>query len=142
MLSVTEDIYGNARIYILIIFLGLPFTLLYNFLSSILRAVGDSRTPFLFLAFSACLNVVLDLTCIIVFKWGCAGAAFSTITAQAISGLCCLIFYYKESADTSSEEKRLSFTAGLCERNAGDGPADGTAVFHHGHRQYGDAVGQ
>ena len=51
-------------------------------------------------------------------------------------------FYYKESADTSSEEKRLSFTAGLCERNAGDGPADGTAVFHHGHRQYGDAVGQ
>ncbi len=38
-------------------------------------------------------------------------------------------FYYKESADTSSEEKRLSFTAGLCERNAGDGPADGTAVF-------------
>ena len=96
MLSVTEDIYGNARIYILIIFLGLPFTLLYNFLSSILRAVGDSRTPFLFLAFSACLNVVLDLTCIIVFKWGCAGAAFATITAQAISGLCCLIFIIKK----------------------------------------------
>ena len=96
MLSVTEDIYGNARIYILIIFLGLPFTLLYNFLSSILRAVGDSRTPFLFLAFSACLNVVLDLICIIVFKWGCAGAAFATITAQAISGLCCLIFIIKK----------------------------------------------
>ena len=94
MLSVTEDIYGNARIYILIIFLGLPFTLLYNFLSSILRAVGDSRTPFL--AFSACLNVVLDLICIIVFKWGCAGAAFATITAQAISGLCCLIFIIKK----------------------------------------------
>lgn len=51
MLSVTEDIYGNARIYILIIFLGLPFTLLYNFLSSILRAVGDSRTPFCFWPF-------------------------------------------------------------------------------------------
>ena len=96
MLSVTEDIYGNARIYILIIFLGLPFTLLYNFLSSILRAVGDSRTPFLFLAFSACLYVVLDLICIIVFKWGCAGAAFATITAQAISGLCCLIFIIKK----------------------------------------------
>ena len=96
MLSVTEDIYGNARIYILIIFLGLPFTLLYNFLSSILRAVGDSRTPFLFLAFSACLNVVLDLICIIVFKWGCAGAAFATITAQAISGLFCLIFIIKK----------------------------------------------
>lgn len=92
MLSVTADIYDNAHIYILIIFFGLPFTLLYNLLSSILRAVGDSRTPFVFLAFSACLNVILDLTFIIVLKWGCAGAAIATITAQAVSGIACLIY--------------------------------------------------
>ena len=91
VLSVQSDIYANAYSYLMIIFLGLPFTLLYNYLSSILRAVGDSRTPFLFLAFSAVLNIFLDLFFILVSGWGCAGAAFATIAAQAISGILCLI---------------------------------------------------
>ena len=92
MLSVPEDIYDNAYAYLLIIFLGMPFTLLYNYLSSILRSVGDSRTPFMFLALSAILNIFLDLFCIVVLEWGCAGAAIATITAQAISGILCLVF--------------------------------------------------
>ena len=96
MLSVPEDIYDNAYAYLLIIFLGMPFTLLYNYLSSILRSVGDSRTPFMFLALSAILNIFLDLFCIVVLKWGCAGAAIATITAQAISGILCLIFIAKK----------------------------------------------
>ena len=91
VLSVQSDIYANAYSYLMIIFLGLPFTLLYNYLSSILRAVGDSRTPFLFLAFSAVLNIFLDLFFILVAGWGCAGAAFATIAAQAINGILCLI---------------------------------------------------
>ena len=91
VLSVQSDIYANAYSYLMIIFLGLPFTLLYNYLSSILRAVGDSRTPFLFLAFSAVLNIFLDLFFILVAGWGCAGAAFATIAAQGISGILCLI---------------------------------------------------
>lgn len=91
VLSVQSDIYANAYSYLMIIFLGLPFTLLYNYLSSILRAVGDSRTPFLFLAFSAVLNIFLDLFFILVADWGCAGAAFATIAAQAISGILYLI---------------------------------------------------
>lgn len=95
LLSVTEDIYTDAYWYLLVIFLGMPFTLLYNLLSSILRAVGDSRTPFLFLAFSAVLNIILDLVCIIVFSWGCAGAAIATITSQAVSGISCLVFIFR-----------------------------------------------
>ncbi len=91
ILSVQSDIYDNAYRYLMIIFLGIPFTLLYNYLSSILRAVGDSRTPFLFLAFSAVLNIFLDLFFILVAGWGCAGAAFATIASQAISGILCLI---------------------------------------------------
>ena len=91
VLSVKSDIYANAYSYLMIIFLGLPFTLLYNYLSSILRAVGDSRTPFLFLAFSSVLNIFLDLFFIIVAGWGCAGAAFATIASQAVSGILCLI---------------------------------------------------
>ena len=85
ILSVPEDIYDNAYSYLLIIFLGIPFTILYNYLSSILRSVGDSRTPFIFLALSAVLNIFLDLFCIVVLKLGCAGAAIATISAQAIS---------------------------------------------------------
>lgn len=91
ILSVPEDIYDNAYSYLLIIFLGIPFTILYNYLSSILRSVGDSRTPFIFLALSAVLNIFLDLFCIVVLKLGCAGAAIATISAQAISGILCLI---------------------------------------------------
>ncbi|MDO4340248.1 MAG: MATE family efflux transporter [Eubacteriales bacterium] len=96
ILSVPEEIYGNAYQYLVIIFLGIPFTLLYNFLASILRSIGDSRTPFMFLAFSTALNIVLDLFCILVLKWGCAGAAAATITAQAISGILCLFYIRKK----------------------------------------------
>ena len=96
LLSVPEDIFAGAYQYLLIIFLGIPFTLLYNYLSSILRSLGDSRTPFLFLAFSAILNIFLDLFCIVALKWGCAGAAAATITAQAISGILCLCFMIRK----------------------------------------------
>lgn len=96
ILSVPEDIFDGAYSYLLIIFLGIPFTLLYNYLSSILRSVGDSRTPFMFLAFSAVLNIFLDLFCIVILKWGCAGAAIATITAQAISGILCLFYMFRK----------------------------------------------
>lgn len=96
LLSTPEDIYGNAYQYLLIIFLGIPFSFLYNLTSGILRSVGDSRTPFLFLAISTILNIFLDLFCILVLNWGCAGAAIATITAQAMSGCFCLIYIIKK----------------------------------------------
>jgi len=92
LLSTPEDIYKGAYRYLLVLFLGIPFTLLYNLVSGILRAVGDSRTPFMFLAFSTILNIVLDLFCILVLKWGCAGAAIATVTAQAVSGILCFLY--------------------------------------------------
>lgn len=95
LLSTPEDIYRNARVYLMIIFLGIPCTLLYNLFSCILRAVGDSRTPFVFLAVSACLNIGLDLFCIVVLKLGCAGAALATVASQALSGFCCLVFMWR-----------------------------------------------
>ncbi len=92
LLNTAEEYYDNAYAYLFIIFLGIPFTIFYNFLSSMLRAVGDSRTPFMFLAVSTVLNIGMDLLFIIVLKMGCAGAAAATITAQAISGFSC--FFY------------------------------------------------
>ncbi len=91
ILKVNAEIYDNAYAYIVVIFIGIPFTLLYNYLSSILRAIGDSKTPFYFLAFSAVLNIFLDFFCIISLHWGCAGAAIATIFSQAVSGIMCLI---------------------------------------------------
>lgn len=96
LLSTPDEIYQGAYRYLLIIFLGIPFTLLYNLLASILRAMGDSRTPFFFLAISTMLNIVLDLFCVLTLKWGVAGAAAATITAQAVSGILCLILIQKK----------------------------------------------
>lgn len=69
-----DVIFSDAYIYLLVTFLGVPCTFYYNLLSSIIRALGDSKTPFWFLLFSTVLNILLDLLCIIVFNWGgCAG---------------------------------------------------------------------
>lgn len=109
LLSTPDEVYQGAYQYLLVLFLGIPFTLLYNLLSSILRAVGDSRTPFLFLAFSTVLNVLLDLVCILVLKWGCAGAAIATITSQAVSGILCWGFIQRhfETLKVKKEDCRI-----------------------------------
>lgn len=91
LLKTPDEIFHGAWQYLFIIFLGIPFTMLYNLCSGILRAVGDSRTPFLFLVLSSILNIVLDLFTIILLKWGVAGAAIATIFSQAVSGVLCLI---------------------------------------------------
>lgn len=91
LLNAPADIAGNAYTYLLIIFIGIPCTILYNILSAILRAVGDSRTPFLFLAFSSLLNIGLDFYCILSLGWGVAGAAIATVFSQGVSGILCWI---------------------------------------------------
>lgn len=96
LLSTPDNIYDNAYSYLFVLFLGIPFNILYNFQASILRAVGNSKTPFFFLAFSTVLNIFLDLLCIIIFQWGCKGAAIATITAQALSGICCFFYIMKK----------------------------------------------
>ena len=83
LLSTPSNIFDDAYKYLLVIFLGIPFTLLYNLLSSVLRSVGDSKTPFVFLAISTVLNIALDLVCVIVFRWGCMGAAIGSMVMQS-----------------------------------------------------------
>ena len=140
ILSVPEDIYDNAYSYLLIIFLGIPFTILYNYLSSILRSVGDSRTPFIFLALSAVLNIFLDLFCIVVLKLGCAGAAIATISAQAISGILCLVFIIRKMKLLWLKKENRAIKGGCSKGASGNGNAYGTSVLHHSYRKYGYAV--
>lgn len=95
-MNTPEDIFENAYIYILIIFFGIPATYLYNILSGIIRAMGDSKTPLVFLLISSVLNIGLDLLCIVTFRMGVAGAAVATVVSQLISGLLCLLYMMKK----------------------------------------------
>ena len=90
-----EEIYDDAYRYIIVIFAGISATIFYNMLSGILRALGDSKTPLVFLGISSVLNIILDLTFIIVFKWGVFGASFATVISQGISALLCLFYTIK-----------------------------------------------
>ena len=73
MMSTPENIFTGAYYYLLITFIGVPCTFFYNLLSSIIRALGDSKTPFWFLLFSTVLNVLLDLFCILILGGGGGG---------------------------------------------------------------------
>ena len=90
-----EDIFVDAYRYIFIIFLGIPGIFLYNYLSGIIRALGDSKTPVYFLALSAFLNVFLDIALILWFQAGVAGASLSTEASPVVFGLACVIFMIK-----------------------------------------------
>lgn len=90
-----EDIIDQAYGYIFIIFAGIPATFLYNILAGIIRSLGDSKTPVLFLALSSIINIILDIFFIYFLKTGIAGAAYATVISQLISGVCCF-FYMKK----------------------------------------------
>lgn len=95
-MNTPDDIFQDAYVYIMIICGGIAATVLYNLLSGILRALGDSKTPLYFLILSAALNVGLDLLLIIVFHMGAAGAAWATVVSQGVSGIGCLIYIIKK----------------------------------------------
>lgn len=89
MMRTPDIIFQDAYYYLLITFIGVPCTFFYNLLSSIIRALGDSKTPFWFLLFSTILNILLDLSCILVLDWGVAGAAIATVFSQGVSAVLC-----------------------------------------------------
>lgn len=89
MMRTPDIIFQDAYYYLLITFIGVPCTFFYNLLSSIIRALGDSKTPFWFLLFSTILNILLDLFCILVLDWGVAGAAIATVFSQGVSAVLC-----------------------------------------------------
>ena len=104
-----NQFYQGAYDYLFVIFLGIPFTFLYNVVAGIIRSLGDSKTPFYFLVLSAVMNMFLDMLFIIVFKLGTAGAGWATILSQAISGVLCFR-YMKKKYDilkTNHQERRL-----------------------------------
>lgn len=104
-----ENIFDGAYTYLLITFIGIPFIFFYNLLSGIIRALGDSKTPFWFLLLSSVLNIILDLFCIIVLGWGVAGAAIATVFSQGVSSVLCYIYMNRkyEILKTTPSERRF-----------------------------------
>ncbi len=111
-MNTPEDIFEYAFVYIVIIFWGIPASYLYNLLSGIIRSMGDSRTPLMFLLLSSVLNIGLDLLCILVFNMGIAGAAIATVVSQLISGVLCLFYMKKkfEILEISKEEWKVNYS--------------------------------
>ena len=113
-----ENIIDLADIYIRTIFAGIPFTLLYNMTSALMRALGDSKRPLYFLLVASFLNIGLDLVCIIMFHMGAFGAAFATVVSQAVAGIGSLIYIMRHYPELrwSKEEGCFSLThcAKLC----------------------------
>lgn len=96
VMKTPDDILDAAYSYIWVIFLGIPVTFLYNMTAGVIRALGDSKTPVIFLVMSSFINIGLDLFFIVNLRWGVQGAAWATVISQGISGLCCLLFMIKK----------------------------------------------
>lgn len=97
VLKTPADIMADALAYVRIMCVGLLFVSVYNYISSMLRAMGDSKTPLYFLIFSCLLNVVLDLIFVCNLKMGCVGAGIATLISQFISGMCCIVYAFKRN---------------------------------------------
>ena len=95
ILYVPEEILDIASLYLKIIFLGAPFTFFYNAIASALKSVGDSKTPLKFLAFCSVLNGVLDIIFIGGFRLGIICSAATTVIAEALSAILCIIYVYR-----------------------------------------------
>lgn len=118
LMRTPENIIDGAYIYIVIIFAGIPATYLYNLISGIIRSMGDSKTPVVFLTIASVLNIVLDLVFILNLHLGVAGAALATVVSQAVSGVGCLIYSWKkfEILHPDAEERHVntSYMKTLC----------------------------
>ncbi len=95
LMNTPEDIMDHAVSYLSVIFAGTVFSATYNLAASILRAVGDSRTPLYFLIFSSLLNIGLDILFIVPLHMDVAGAAIATILSQGVSGLLCVVYAFR-----------------------------------------------
>lgn len=108
-MNIPTDIYQNTYDYLFIIFLGIIFTFLYNYFSSLLRALGNSKIPLVFLAISSIINIVLDISFIVSFDMGVTGAALATLIAQILSGVGIMIYVFYTQKELLPKKEHCYF---------------------------------
>ena len=121
LMQTPSDIIADASLYIGWIFAGIPFVFLYNMVSAIMRALGDSKTPLYFLVLTSVLNVGLDLYLIIVYDMGVLGAALATDISQAISGVVSFLYMLRRFTVLRMEGDERRVDPKACKRLCGMG---------------------
>ncbi len=114
LMQTPESILDSAHSYLFVIFAGLTATILYNLLAGFLRAMGDSKTPLLFLAVSSVLNILLDFAMILIFDLGVMGAGLATVISQAVSAVLCLRYMYRKFDVLTFEADEMPFRRDCC----------------------------
>ncbi len=109
LINLPEEAFPSGRAYLLICGGGLIFVYLYNTISAILRGMGDSKRPLVFIAVASLMNLGLDLLFVVGFRWGAAGAALATILGQATSVVTSLIYLYRRRESFGFDFKPASF---------------------------------
>ena len=109
VMNIPKESYDMAMQYMIICAAGLVFTAGYNMVSAVLRGMGDSKRPFLFIAIASVVNLVLDLLFTGLLGWGVAGAAYATIIGQAVSFVFSLFYLYKRKESFGFDFERNSF---------------------------------
>lgn len=107
VLQTPEEIIDDAARYMKIIFWGISGSMLFNFTSNMMRALGDSRTPLYFLVLACSVNIVLDFVLILAFRMGVAGAGAATILSQLLSGICCFYYIMKKMPSLRVERRHF-----------------------------------
>ena len=107
LLQVPGEIYDMMRQYLWVIFWGILATFLYNYFACLLRAVGNSVAPLIFLAVSSVMNIVMDLWFVLGFHWGVAGAAFATVLSQYVSGIGLAVYTYWKTPEFRIQPRYL-----------------------------------
>ncbi len=102
-----DELMDGAATYLMIYFIGMPFSMFYNFGSAILRAVGDTRRPLYYMISSGVVNLILNLIFVIVFRWGIAGVAIATVISQLISAALICIYLVKSREVFKLELRKL-----------------------------------
>ena len=109
LLDTPENIFPESLSYMRIMCVGIIFVSLYNFASSMLRALGDSKTPLYFLIFSCILNTVLDIFFVYVLNTGVTGAGIATVISQFVSGITCLLYALKKNEYFKLNKEDMKF---------------------------------
>ena len=108
LMGTPEDVIRLSTLYMRIYFLGMPFFMLYNYGAAILRAVGDTKRPLIFLIISGCANAVLNMMLVIIFHLGVAGVAIGTVISQMISCVLVLRCLYRSEGSYQLRFSKLS----------------------------------
>lgn len=112
-INIPSQAVALTRTYLKIIFIGMTFVSIYNFFASILRSIGNTVVPLIFLGVSALTNIILDLILILVFHLGVAGAALATVISQGLSAICITIYFFKKSKNLCPNKKHIHFNKRL-----------------------------